>query len=94
MGKVQILFLRGGVADKPHIKLAHAGVVVVHLRNDDLIDKLEVDAGGKALLCAEQDAILTVPQYIPQSTPLGEGDGEPVTTKRGRSGRYSRMAAA
>jgi hypothetical protein len=38
-------------------------------------DELEVDAGGKALLCAEQDAILTVPQYIPQSTPLGEGDG-------------------
>ena len=47
----------------------------MHLRNDDLVDELEVDAGGKALLRAEQDAVLTVPQYIPQSAPLGEGDG-------------------
>ena len=47
----------------------------MHLRNDDLVDKLEVHAGGKTLLRAEQDAVLTVPQYIPQSTPLGEGDG-------------------
>jgi len=47
----------------------------VHLRNDDLVDELEVDAGWKTLLRAEQDAVLTVPQYIPQSAPLGEGDG-------------------
>ena len=47
----------------------------MHLRNDDLVDKLEVDAGGKALLRAEQDAVPTVPQYLPQSAPLGEGDG-------------------
>ena len=81
--EIQILFLRGGVADKPHIKLAHAGVVVVHLRNDDLIDKLEVDAGGKALLRAEQDAVLTVPQYLPQSAPLGKGDGGACHHKEG-----------
>ena len=37
-----------------------------------LLDELEVDAGGKALLRAEQDAVPTVPQYIPQSAPLGE----------------------
>ena len=47
----------------------------MHLWNNDLVDKLEVDAGGKALLCTEQDAVLTVPQYLPQSAPLGEGDG-------------------
>ena len=48
--KVDVLPFCRIVADKPHIKLAHAGIVVVHLRNDDLVDKLEVDAGGKALL--------------------------------------------
>ena len=47
----------------------------MHLRNDDLVDELEVHAGGKALLRAEQDAVPTVPQYLPQSAPLGEGDG-------------------
>ena len=83
MGKYRSFFLRGGVADEPQYKLAHAGVVVVHLRNDDLVDELEVDAGGKTLLRAEQDAIPTVPQYIPQSTPLGEGDGGACHHKEG-----------
>ena len=79
-GEIQILFLRGGVADESHIKLAHAGVVVVHLRNDDLVDELEVDTGGKALLRAEQDAVPTVPQYIP-AYPLGRTEDRLISGK-------------
>lgn len=70
-----VLVFRGGVPDEPHIELAHAGVVVVHLRNQNFVDILEVDAGRKTLLGAEQYPVSTVPQSFPQGPPLGKGFG-------------------
>ena len=47
----------------------------MQLRDDDLVDILKVDAGGQALLGAEQDAVPGLLQRLPQRPPLGEGGG-------------------
>ena len=42
--KVDVLPFCRIVADKPHIELAHFRVVVVHLRDNNAVDILEIDA--------------------------------------------------
>ena len=79
--EIDVLVLRGGVADEAEVELAHAGVVVVELRDDDLVYILEVDAGGEALLGAQEDSVAAVFQLLPQGAPSGKagalpGDGE------------------
>ena len=59
--EIDVLVLRRGITDKSHVELAHARVVEVHLRNQDLVDILKVDAGGKALLGAEQYPVSAIP---------------------------------
>ena len=73
--EVDVLILHRGIANEAHVKLAHARVVEVHLRNQNFVDVLEVDAGGETLLGTEQYPIPAVPQGFPQSSPLGEGFG-------------------
>lgn len=51
--KIDILKFCGSKTDKPHVELAHGGVVVVHFRDQDFVDVLKIDAGRKALLRAE-----------------------------------------
>lgn len=63
--KIHVLILRRGIANKPEIELAHAGIVIVKLRYDDLIDKFKVHTGRKALLGAEQDTVPAFPQRLP-----------------------------
>ena len=73
--EVDILVLRGGVADKPHIKLAHGSIVIVQLRYDDLVDEFEIDAAGQALLRTEQYSVSAFPERFAELAPLREGGG-------------------
>ena len=41
--EIDVLPVNGIKADEAHVKLAHAGVVIVQLRDDDFVDELEVD---------------------------------------------------
>ena len=75
--------LRGGVADEAEVELAHAGVVVVELRDDDLVHIFEIHAGGEALLGAEQDPVAAVLQLLAQGTPFGKGGAVPGYGEKG-----------
>ena len=81
--EVDVLELRGGVADKAHIELAHTGIVKVQFRYNDFVDVLKVDAGRQALLGTEQNAISTLPQCPAQGAAFGEGGGTACDHKQG-----------
>ena len=62
------------------IKLAHGAVIVMQFRDDDLIDKLKVYTGGKALLRTKEDSVVAFPKGFPQCFSFGKccstGDNE------------------
>ena len=41
--EIDVLPVNGIKADEAHVKLAHAGVVILQLRDDDFVDELKVD---------------------------------------------------
>lgn len=51
--EIDILEIRGCVPDKAEIELAHGTVVIMQLRDNDLVDKLKAYTGRKALLGTE-----------------------------------------